>query len=138
MEEILNTDQAKQRGLGGGPVCFFERDAKPLDCSKVNFDEFWTYLNNIFWCHTLTHSTIFRRLPLNFKDNFKDKLKDNFKDSYKESLINGFGDNFKDNLKDNFKDNFKENFKDIIKNNIKNKINYNIKTTTIQWVVTSS
>ena len=64
LEEILNTDQAKQRGLGGGPVCFFERDAKPLDCSKVNFDEFWTYLNNIFWCHTLTHSTIFRRLPL--------------------------------------------------------------------------
>ena len=40
LEEILNTDQAKQRGLGGGPVCFFERDAKPLDCSKVNFDEF--------------------------------------------------------------------------------------------------
>ena len=66
LEEILNTDQAKQRGLGGGPVCFFERDAKPLDCSKVNFDEFWTYLNNIFWCHTLTHSTIFRRLPPKF------------------------------------------------------------------------
>ena len=40
LEEIFNTDQAKQRGLGGGPVCFFERDAKPLDCSKVNFDEF--------------------------------------------------------------------------------------------------
>ena len=40
LEEILNTGQAKQRGLGGGPVCFFERDAKFLDCSKVNFDEF--------------------------------------------------------------------------------------------------
>ena len=40
LEEILNTGQAKHRSLGGGPVCFFERDAKPLDCSKVNFDEF--------------------------------------------------------------------------------------------------
>ena len=35
LEEILNAGQAKHRGLGGGPVCFFERDAKFLD-----FDEF--------------------------------------------------------------------------------------------------
>ena len=40
LEEILNTGQAKHRGLGGCPVCFFEREAKFLDCSEVNFDEF--------------------------------------------------------------------------------------------------
>ena len=61
--EILNARHTKHRGLGGGPICFFERYDKFLDRSKVNFDEFWTFLNIKFWCHTLTHSIVLRRLP---------------------------------------------------------------------------
>ena len=62
--EIWITGQTKHRGLGGGPVCFFERDAIFLECSKANFDEFWKIFNIKFWCHTLTHSIVLRRLPL--------------------------------------------------------------------------
>ena len=61
--EILNARHTKHGGLGGGPVCFFERYDKFLDCSKVNFDESWTFLNIKFWCHTLTHGIVLRRLP---------------------------------------------------------------------------
>ena len=62
--ETWITCQTKQRGLGGGPVCFFERDAIFLECSKANFDKFWKDFNIKFWCHTLTHGTVLRRLPL--------------------------------------------------------------------------
>ena len=62
--EIWVTGQTKHRGLGGGPVCFFERDAIFLECSKANFDEFWKIFDIKFWCHTLTHGTVLRRLPL--------------------------------------------------------------------------
>ena len=62
--EIWITGQTKHRGLGGGPVCFFERDAIFLECSKANFDEFWKFFDIKFWCHTLTHGTVLRRLPL--------------------------------------------------------------------------
>ena len=61
--EIWVTGQTKHRGLGGGPVCFFERDAIFLECSKANFDEFWKIFDIKFWCHTLTHGTVLRRLP---------------------------------------------------------------------------
>ena len=61
--EIWVTGQTKHRGLGGGPVCFFERDAIFLECSKANFDEFWEIFDIKFWCHTLTHGTVLRRLP---------------------------------------------------------------------------
>ena len=64
--EILNARHTKHGGLGGGPVCFFERYDKFLDCSKVNFDEFGTFLNIKFWCHTLTHGIVLRRWPLQF------------------------------------------------------------------------
>ena len=42
---------------------FFERDAIFLECSKANFDKFWKDFNIKFWCHTLTHGTVLRRLP---------------------------------------------------------------------------
>ena len=42
---------------------FFERDAIFLECSKANFDEFWNFFDIKFWCHTLTHGTVLRRLP---------------------------------------------------------------------------
>ena len=64
--EIWVTGQTKHRGLGGGPVCFFERDAIFLECSKANFDEFWKIFDIKFWCHTLTHGTVLRRLAPNF------------------------------------------------------------------------
>ena len=70
--EILNARHTKHGGLGGGPVCFFERYDKFLDCSKVNFDEFGTFLNIKFWCHTLTHGIVLRRLPPQWpKNSFK-------------------------------------------------------------------
>ena len=67
--EIWVTGQTKHRGLGGGPVCFFERDAIFLECSKANFDEFWKLFDIKFWCHTLTHGTVLRRLPLELLDH---------------------------------------------------------------------
>ena len=42
---------------------FFERDAIFLECSKANFDEFWKFFDIKFWCHTLTHGIVLRRLP---------------------------------------------------------------------------
>ena len=75
--KILNDRHTKHGGLGGGPICFFERYDKFLDCSKVNFDEFGTFLNIKFWCHTLTHGIVLRRLPPGEVNPISKKLRRN-------------------------------------------------------------
>ena len=62
----------------------------------------------------------------NFKNNLKDNIKDNTRD------------NIRNSIKDSIKNYIKENINNKIKDNIKNEIKCITKTTSIQWVVTSS
>ena len=51
--KIWITGQTKHRCLGGGSICFFERDAISSEWSNANFDEFWTFWNiKFFMSHT--------------------------------------------------------------------------------------